>query len=316
MRHVPSLSATPRDAASAAAPRPTHPPVQPVTGPLAGSHRSTRFPAVRRPAPYRWLAAGQWSVTIALLAFLTLPMLMSVLAGLTVNYFRGLSSGLTLRWVAQVWRLYHDSVYASLGVALATLAITILLGVPAAYALARSRHRAARWIEELLVLPVALPGLASALALIVLYGGFGTFRRSFLFIIVGHVIFTLPFMVRAVAAICASIDLRTLEEGAASLGASFAQRFFTIVLPNVRPGIVAGAVTVLTLSLGEFNLTWMLHTPDTKTLPVGLADAYASMRIEIASAYTLIFLAMALPLLMAIQRCAVPARPAEKETTQ
>lgn len=256
-----------------------------------------------------WLAFGQWSVTLALLAFLSVPMLMSVLAGLTINYFRGPSSGLTLRWVTQVWGLYHGSVFASLGVALATLAITTVLGVPAAYALARSPHRVARWIEELLVLPVALPGLASALALIVLYGGWGDFRRGFAFIIVGHAIFTLPFMVRAVAAICASIDLRTLEEGAASLGAGFTRRFFTIVLPNVRPGIVAGAVAVLTLSLGEFNLTWMLHTPDTKTLPVGLADAYASMRIEIASAYTLIFLAMALPLLMAVQRFAPPVRP-------
>ena len=43
---------------------------------------------------------------------------------------------------------------------------------------------------------------------------------------------------------------------------------------------------VVTLSIGEFNITWMLHTPLTKTLPVGLADSYASMRLEIGSAYT------------------------------
>jgi ABC-type multidrug transport system fused ATPase/permease subunit len=46
---------------------------------------------------------------------------------------------------------------------------------------------------------------------------------------------------------------------------------------------------VFTLSVGEFNLTWMLHTPLTRTLPVGLADSYASMRMEIGSAYTLVF---------------------------
>jgi len=107
--------------------------------------------------------------------------------------------------------------------------------------------------------------------------------------------------VRSVAAVCAGTDLRTMEEGAASLGASFTQRFMTIVLPNVRPGIVAGALAVVTLSIGEFNLTWMLHTPDTKTLPVGLADAYASMRLEIGSAYTILFLLMTLPLLVVMQ---------------
>ena len=66
-------------------------------------------------------------------------------------------------------------------------------------------------------------------------------------------------------------------------------------------GILAGALMVVTLSIGEFNITWMLHTPLTKTLPVGLADSYASMRLEIGSAYTLIFLVMVVPLLVAIQ---------------
>jgi putative spermidine/putrescine transport system permease protein len=250
----------------------------------------------------KWLALGQWLVTFGLTAFLVVPVVMSILAGLTVNYFRGVTSGLTLRWLAQVWEQYHGSVFLSLEVAAATLAVTLVTGVPAAYALARSKTRWARIVEELIVLPIALPGLASALALIVVYGGFTAFRMSVAFIVVGHVVFTLPFMVRAVAAVAASADLRTLEEGAASLGATFAQRFFTVVLPNLRPGIVAGALAVVTLSIGEFNLTWMLHTPETKTLPVGLADTYASLRIEIGSAYTILFFAMTMPLLVAMQR--------------
>ena len=58
---------------------------------------------------------------------------------------------------------------------------------------------------------------------------------------------------------------------------------------------------VFTLSIGEFNLTWMLHTPLTRTLPVGLADSYASMRIEVGSAYTLIFLLVIVPILWLLQ---------------
>nr|WP_241971480.1 ABC transporter permease subunit [Burkholderia pseudomallei] len=198
----------------------------------AGPHAP---PAVRRArrAPLDWLAAAQWAVTLALCAFLIVPVAMSVLAGLTVNYFRGPSSGLTLRWLGEVWAQYHGSVFLSLEVALATLAVTLVAGVPAGYALARSRSRVSRLIEEALVLPVALPGLASALALLSVYGGFAAFRTSLWFIVVGHVVFTLPFMVRAVAAVAARADLRTLEEGAASLGASFATRFATIVLPNL-----------------------------------------------------------------------------------
>jgi len=246
--------------------------------------------------------------TLAVCAFLIVPVVLSVLAGLTVNYFVGIGSGLTLRWVIEVWNGYSDTIFRSVGIAMACLLITLLLGVPMAYVLARSRNRLARLAEELLVLPIAMPGLATALALIAAYGSFGTFRTSSAFILVGHVLFTLPFMVRSVLAVLSAIDLKTLEETAASLGAGFRRRFFDVVLPNCRNGILAGSLMVVTLSVGEFNMTWLLHTPLTKTLPVGLADAYASLRMEVGSAYTLIFFLMIVPLLLAMQMLTRPRR--------
>lgn len=243
----------------------------------------------------------QLAFTLLVCAFLIVPAILSVLAGLTNNYMTGIQSGFTLRWVYEVWDGYRDTIFRSVGIALACLAVTLTIGVPAAYVLARSRNRLGRFIEELLVMPVAVPGLATALALIVAYGGVAHFRTSWMFILVGHVLFTLPFMVRSVLAVLSAIDLKTLEEGAASLGAGFWTRFTTIILPNCRAGILAGALMVVTLSMGEFNMTWLLHTPLTKTLPVGLADAYASLRIEVGSAYTLIFFLMIVPLLIALQ---------------
>lgn len=251
-------------------------------------------------------------VTALLTLFLIVPVLLSAYAGLTVNYARGISAGFTLDWVVQVWGLYSDTVWRSLVVAVLTLAITLLIGVPGAYALVRRGGRFARAVEELVTLPVAVPGLALALALILTYGGNGAFRQSTLFVVVGHVLFTLPFMMRAVIAVLDTIDWRVMDEGAASLGAPAWRRFIDVILPNVLPGIVAGSLTVLTLSVGEFNLTWMMHTPMTKTLPVGLADAYASMRLEVASAYTLVFLVMLIPLMIGVQ---LVAGLAEKRMT-
>jgi putative spermidine/putrescine transport system permease protein len=244
--------------------------------------------------------------TIAVCAFLIVPVGMSMLAGVTRNYFIGIESGVTLEWVIKVWSDYRHTILLSIQIALACLVATLLLGVPAAYALARANNAATRVIEELLVMPVAIPGLATALALIVTFGNWGGFRRSWLIILVGHVLFTLPFMVRSVLAVLASIDLKSLEEGARSLGANFTQRFFGIVLPNCRAGIVAGSLMVVTLSIGEFNMTLLLHTPLTPTLPVGLADAYASLRLEVGSAYTLIFFVIIIPLLIALQWASQP----------
>jgi putative spermidine/putrescine transport system permease protein len=255
----------------------------------------------------RVIFAAQLLFTALIAAFLIVPAALSMLAGVTANYFRGISSGFTLQWVLQVYELYAEAIGRSFLVAFATLAVTLAVGVPAAYALHVRAGRSARFIEEIITLPLAIPGLAIALALLLAYGGFADFRRSWLFILAGHVVFTMPFMVRSVMAVLAAIDVKTLDESAASLGAPPWRRFRDVIVPNARPGILAGALTVVTLSLGEFNLTWMLHTPLTKTLPVGLADSYASMRLEVASAYTLVFFVMIIPLLVAMQLAAARA---------
>ena len=79
-----------------------------------------------------------------------------------------------------------------------------------------------------------------------------------------HLVFTLPFMVRTVSAAFRRNELLALEEAARSLGANFFQRFMGVLVPAVLPAIVAASLMVFTLSVGEFNLTWMLHTPLTR----------------------------------------------------
>lgn len=240
-------------------------------------------------------------VTVLVSLFMLAPMVLSVTAGLINNYSVGVRSGFTLRWLIEVWEGYGSTVLWSLIIAVGCVLGNLVLGVPCAYALARTRSRWARAFEQLITLPVAVPGLATALALILVYGDMQDFRSSFAFILVGHMIFTLPFMVRSVGASFQRSELLALEEAARSLGANFPQRFLGVLVPAVAPAIVAGSLMVFTLSVGEFNLTWMLHTPLTRTLPVGLADSYASMRLEIGSAYTLVFFVVILPVLWGLQ---------------
>src|SRR5207237_3764507 len=140
-------------------------------------------------------------------------------------YVRRIQAVGTLQWVVQLWELYAGTILPSFVVAFATLAVTLAAGVPAAYALHAPGGRLARVVEEIITLPLAIPGLAIALALLLTFQRFGEFRRSWLFILVGHVIFTMPFMVRSVMAVFATVDIKTLDEGAASLGALPWRRF-------------------------------------------------------------------------------------------
>src|SRR5271154_5185113 len=162
----------------------------------------------------RLIFAGQLLFTLIVAAFLVVPAVLSISAGVTVNYFRGISSGVTLQWVYQVWDLYAGTIFLSFVIAFATLVVTLVAGVPAAYALHVRGGKLSRIVEEVITLPLAIPGLAIALALLLTYQGFGDFRRSWLFILAGHAIFTLPFMVRSVMAILAASDVKMLDEGA------------------------------------------------------------------------------------------------------
>src|ERR1700674_4960878 len=107
--------------------------------------------------------AAQLVFTLLVAAFLIIPALQSMLAGITVNYFRGLASGITLQWVGEVLNLYADTILRSFQIALAALAATLVIGVPAAYALYVRADRWSRLIEEIITLPLAIPGLAIAL---------------------------------------------------------------------------------------------------------------------------------------------------------
>lgn len=78
-----------------------------------------------------WLQVVITSLTAL---FMIVPVVLSMLAGVTQNYFTGLRSGLTLKWVEQVWQMYADTFWLSLLIALSCLAVTVIAGVPAAWA--------------------------------------------------------------------------------------------------------------------------------------------------------------------------------------
>lgn len=249
------------------------------------------------------------------LLFLMIPVVQMCFTAFMKNAFRGFKAGFTTEWIEKVLELYGDTIVRSLGIAVAALVLCVVIGVPAAWILVREqRKRWAALVEEALILPLSVPGLAIGLGILLIWGGITSLRQSNLFILCGHVMFCLPFMVRSVMAVLRVEPIDAYEEASATLGASPWTTFLKVVVPVAMPGILAGALMVMTVSLGEFNISWMLQTPDTKTLPVGMADSYASMRLEVGSAYTFLFLVILVPILSLMQ--ALPAWLARRAETR
>ncbi|MBM4340588.1 MAG: ABC transporter permease subunit [Deltaproteobacteria bacterium] len=237
-------------------------------------------------------------VTWIILFFLIIPIIISLIGSFAEAWQKGLFGNFTLDWYRYVLKHYSHTIKLSLLIAFCCVIIQCLIGVPAAYVLVKTKSRFIALFEELIMLPIAIPGIALAIALIQTHS---FIRGNWYFILIGHVVFTLPFMIRTVVSTMKAFDLDLLEEGATSLGAPFWFKFFHVVIPNVKHAIIAGALMVFTISLGEFNLTLFLMTPLNMTLPVGLYDSYASMRIEVGSAYTSLFFVILIPITIVAQ---------------
>lgn len=184
-----------------------------------------------------------------------------------------------LHWYRAAWRTFvspdatdtlsmSTALTTSLIVAIATMAISTAVAAPAAYALARYRFRGRAFVEQLVALPVVYPLVMFGLALLLVFnalpGELGMLR-----LIVAHVILTLPFAVKNCAASVASIGPE-FEEAACLMGASPRRALFDIVVPLMRPGILAGMLFAFIVSFNEFTVTFFLYSIDTMTLPVWL----------------------------------------------
>lgn len=228
------------------------------------------------------------------------PMPLLIVVATTANWPLGFwSGGFTLDWMRAGWETVHPYALFSLRVALAVLTIDLVVGAPAAWLVARHNFPGRRALLTLINAPLAVPGIAIALALILAYP---LARASGLLLIAGQVVYTLPFLVATLVPALAQPALIEREAVARSLGASTIQWLAHVTLPSIRSALLAALILVFTLSMGEFNVSFFLFTPLNKTLPIELYSAYITNRVEVAAAITLIFLAFVVPAAIAIER--------------
>ncbi len=153
----------------------------------------------------------------------------------------------------------------SLGYAGATVALSLLLGFPAAFALAKPT-RLERILDPLIMLPLGSSAVMLGLGFILSYGAW---LSSPLLVPFAHTLVALPFVIRALQPAIASIPQR-LRQAASSLGASPIEVWKNIDLPILRRATLAAATFAFTISLGEFGATLLISRPEYPTIPVAI----------------------------------------------
>jgi putative spermidine/putrescine transport system permease protein len=207
-------------------------------------------------------------------AYVLLPILVIVIAPLgATGYLAFPPQGLTLKWYQAALndQRYLTAVMVSLRIAVASALIACVIGIASAYALTRYEFPGRRLLEALFLSPLILPSLVLAVGLTLFFTRTGLLTGPWR-LIAAHVVVCTPYVLRVSLPVLRRFD-RSLEEAARNLGATPFQTFFLVVLPVVRPGIVAGTVLAFITSFDELVLALFLAEPGTPTLPVTIYSA-------------------------------------------
>jgi putative spermidine/putrescine transport system permease protein len=215
-------------------------------------------------------------LVVLALVYLLLPIVVLVATSFTATDFLVFPPrGLSLRWYATFMNTpgWLESFRLSLAVAAATTVAVPLIGVPAALVLSRFTFPGQRLFASLFLSPLVLPQVVLGVGLLQYLTLIGL-ARTFWAILVGHVVLAMPYMIRSVMATLAGVD-PTLEEAAADLGASPPVTFFTVTLPLIKPGVIAGALFAFVISWTNVEVTMFFTTSLLNPLPVNIMNYIA-----------------------------------------
>jgi putative spermidine/putrescine transport system permease protein len=209
----------------------------------------------------------------------------------------------TLKWYRIAFsqrELFLEPLLVSAGLGLTSAAIATVVGTLAALGLVRAPLRNRSVWQSVFLAPILIPTLIVGFGLMLVFLQTGVLG-SWWGLVAGHVTIIVAYVTQSVTASLAGLDV-SVEEAARTLGSSRLRTFFRVTLPQIAPGIAAGAVFAFIMSFDELAVTLLLATPQTTTLPAAI---YAYVQFDsgpTVAAISTVLLAITFCFLLLLQR--------------
>lgn len=242
-------------------------------------------------------------VVVFIVAFMLVPL--GVVVGSSVSSSEFLvfpPRGMSLRWYGEILgsEAYLSAAWTSLKLAVVATVISLLIGTPTAIALTRFRFSGSEAVAGLFLSPLVLPTLIFAIGLLMLFSRHGS-GPSFAGLVVGHVVITLPYVIRTVGAVLVNVD-RHAEEAARTMGANWWRRYWYVVLPQCIEGIAAGAFFAFNISFDDAVIALFMRAPDIETLPLRIYGRLEFSPDPSVAAVSTIMIGLTVLVIVAIER--------------
>ena len=221
----------------------------------------------------RRLSVPLWFSAAVTYLFLYAPIAVVTVYSFNARRYGMVWSGFTTRWYRELFQSSEKILAAenTVVLALASTLVSTLLGTLLGYGLARYRFAGQRIFSWLMYIPVVIPDIVMAVAMLLFFALLrrwtGLFELGLPTMILAHITFQIPFVAIVVRSRLSGMD-PSIEEAARDLGADGWQTFRHVTLPLIAPGIVAGALLAFTLSLDDFVVSFFTAGPGSTTLPI------------------------------------------------
>ncbi|WP_459615080.1 ABC transporter permease [Bordetella sp. 2513F-2] len=210
--------------------------------------------------------------------------------------------GTSFQWYVRLWEYkpFVDSLLTSLYLAMASALAAIVLAVPAALYLGRSQGAAATAIASFLLAPIAIPALVIGMSLLYFLSAIGI-GVSFTALFITHTVVSISYVMRTTLAVYRSVS-HSLAEAAAVLGASPWRTFAHVTLPLIAPGIFAGSLFAILVSLDNLALSYFFGTANVTTLPVVMLSYMQNQFDPAIAAISTVQMAISIILLLIVEK--------------
>jgi len=217
----------------------------------------------------------------------------------------------TTQWYGQAWREFTllDVLIVTVEVSLLVVAISVIVGVPAAYVLARRAFPGRRVLYLLFLLPILMPPITYGIPLATVLYKYG-FAGHLSGVVLANLVPSIPFVILTMTPFIEQVD-PAIERAARMCGARTWQVFLRVLAPLLVPGILAASILVLVRTVGMFELTFLTAGPDSQTLVVALYYTMSAAGIraqQSVDAMAVIYTSMMLVLLVLALRFVNPTQ--------
>jgi len=276
-----------------------------IAVPAQESRRRFRIAA----SPGAWLVWG--SVTFFFV------MLAGIIGSVVVSSFgrrwfdTWLPESWTTQWYGQAWQEFTllDVLIVTIEVSLLVVGISVLVGLPASYVLARRTFPGRRVLYLLFLLPILMPPITYGIPLATVLYKYGL-AGHLSGVVLANLVPSVPFVILTMTPFIEQID-PAIERAARMCGAGTRQVFIRILAPLLVPGMLAAAILVLVRTVGMFELTFLTYGPDSQTLVVALFYSMSAAGIraqQSVDAMAVIYTGMMLVLLVVALRLVNPTQ--------